>query len=209
MTIALKSGKGNLWPLWLGWTVANAIGWAVGLTFENAAQLALEAASGGVLAASEGGLVQEAVAGLLFGLSVGAMQWLALRRRIAGAAWWIPATAGGFILAGLVGGALQDIGAVVGVPIISFVGGLVISFGLGLAAGTLQWLILRRQVKHAGWWAPASAILMFAGLITGLTAAMILTGEGPGVSVSGAIFAAMAGAVFGMTSGFILARLLR
>jgi hypothetical protein len=199
----------NIWPFWLGWTAANAIGWAVGLTVENAAQLALEAASGGVLVASEGGLVQEAIAGLLFGLPVGAMQWLALRRRIAGTAWWIPATAGGFILAGIVGGALQDIGAVVGVPVISFVGGLVISFGLGLAAGTLQWLILRRQVKHAGWWVPASAILVFASLITGLAAAMALTGEGPGVSVSGAAFAAVAGAAFGLTSGLVLVRLLR
>lgn len=201
MTIALKSGKGNLWLLWLGWTAANAIGWAVGLTAENAAQLALEAASGGVLVEAEGGAVLEGVGGFLFGLAVGVMQWVALRRWIAGAAAWVPATAGGFALAGIIGGALQDVGVAVG--------GLVISFGFGLAAGTLQWLILRRQVKRSGWWAPASAVLVFCGLIVGLIVSVTLTGEMPDVYGSGAAFAAAGGAVFGMTSGFVLLWLLR
>uniref|UniRef100_A0A7C1FUC6 Uncharacterized protein n=1 Tax=Caldilinea aerophila TaxID=133453 RepID=A0A7C1FUC6_9CHLR len=53
------------------------------------------------------------------------------------------------------------------------------------------------------------AALVFASLITGLAAAKALTGEGPGVSVSGAAFAAVAGAAFGLTSGFVLVRLLR
>lgn len=202
MTTALKLERGeNIWPFWLGWTAANAIGWAVGLTVMTAVQLALEAASGGTLVEAEGGAVLESVGNLLFGLAVGTMQWLALRRRVAGALWWIPATAGGFFLAGLVGGALEDIG--------SAAGGFVISFGLGAAAGTLQWLILRRQVRRAGWWVLASAILVFAGLIAGLLIAVTLTGEMPGVSASMVAFAAVAGTVFGMTSGFVLVRLLR
>jgi hypothetical protein len=202
MTTALEfERKADIWPFWLGWTAANGIGWALGLTVMTAVQLALEAASGGALVEAEGGAVLESVGGLLFGLAVGTMQWWALRRRIAGAAWWAPATAGGFFLAGLVGGALED----AGVPL----GGLVISFGMGAAAGTLQWLILRRHVQRAGWWVPASTILVFAGLIAGLLVSAALTGEMPGVSVSGAAIAAVAGAVFGMSSGLVLVWLLR
>jgi hypothetical protein len=202
MTTALNlERRENIWRFWLGWTAANAVGWAVGLTAMTVVQLALETASGGVLVEAEGGAVLESVGNLLFGLAVGAMQWSALRWRLVGARWWIPATAAGFFLAGLVGGALEDSG--------SAAGGFVVSFGLGATAGTLQWLILRRQVRRAGWWVLASTILVFAGLIAGLLVAMALTGEGPGVSVSGAAFAAVAGAVFGMTSGVVLLRLLR
>lgn len=202
MTIATKLERTkDAWGFWMGWTAANAVGWAVGLTVMTAVQLALEAASGGALVEAEGGAVLESVGNLLFGLAVGAMQWLALRRRIVGARWWIPATAVGFFLAGLVGGALEDIG--------SAAGGFVVSFGLGAAAGTLQWLILRRQVRRAGWWVLASTILVFAGLIAGLLIAVTLTGEMPGVSAGMVAFAAVSGAVFGMTSGFVLMWLLR
>lgn len=199
-TLKLES-KEHIWSFWLGWTAANGIGWAVGLTVMTAVQLALEAASAGALVEADGGTVLESVGGFLFGLAVGAMQWWALRRRLAGSGWWAPATAGGFFLAGLVGGALQD----AGVPL----GGLVISFGMGAAAGILQWLILRRHVKRAGWWVLASTILVFAGLIAGLLVSAALVGEMPGVSVGGAAIAAVAGAVFGMSSGLVLVWLLR
>jgi hypothetical protein len=202
MTTTLKLERiENGWRFWLLWVLASAIGWAVGLTAANLTQLALEAASGGVVVEAEGGAVLEGAGNLLFGLAVGTAQWLVLRRQIEGAIWWAPATAGGFALAGIVGGALQDAGAAVG--------GLVISLGLGVAAGTLQWLLLRRQVKRAGWWVLGSTVLVFGGLITGLVLSFVLTGAAPDVSGSGIVFAAVGGAAFGITSGFILMWLLR
>jgi di/tricarboxylate transporter len=194
MDATLKTrGFESALPFWLLWVAANSIGWAVGLMAENSAQLALEAATGGALKEADGGMLMEALGLLVFGLAAGVAQWWALRSRLAGAIWWILATAGGFTLAGVVGGALQDTG--------SPAGGWVVSFGIGLAAGVLQWLILRGQFRHSGWWAPASSVLVFTGLLTGLFISAALTGAGPSVSASGAAFAAAGGAVYGMVSG--------
>jgi hypothetical protein len=52
------------------------------------------------------GRVWGAVALALFGLGVGAAQWLVLRRLIAGAAWWVPASVGATLAAALVENAL-------------------------------------------------------------------------------------------------------
>lgn len=104
--------------------------------------------SGAVSLGAEGGLVQEAVAGLLLGLSVGAMQWLALRRRIAGAAWWIPATAGGFILAGIVGGALRGwlsrkpSASLASVAVIAGVGQVLVTIGFLISEPPALWSLM-------------------------------------------------------------------
>jgi len=110
------------------------------------------------------------------GASIGAAQWIVLRRYFRGIEAWIPATAVG----GAVGFALA-----VGVPqftldwlppdqvgsfIESFVSSslltivaviLALGMGAGLAIGIPQWLVLRRYIYHAGWW-PVACCVAFA-----------------------------------------------
>jgi len=121
---------------------------------------------------------------VLGGIAAGLFQWLVLRRRIARAGWWLPATIGA--------------GAAVGVVV--FVSGLVnrdVGWSAGVGAGgtmlgLMHWLVLRRQVARAGWWVLASTAGWVAGGLLG--------------AVGG--WAAI-GAVYGAITGPVLVWLLR
>jgi hypothetical protein len=94
--------------------------------------------------------------GAVIGISVGMMQWLVLRRRMSGAGWWILVTIVGFAIGKFVADAIGQAlsGAV----------GLVLSgAAIGTALGIAQWLILRRHVAQAGWWALASILAWAVG----------------------------------------------
>jgi len=98
----------------------------------------------------------EIFSAFMFGASIGAvvgvLQWLVLRRRVSKAGWWILASTAGLAVAFAVvylavaygsPGDLDDVAAMA-------LGGAVM--------GTLQWLVLRRQVSRAGWWVLASTV---------------------------------------------------
>jgi hypothetical protein len=97
--------------------------------------------------------------GLIEGLILGLFQWMVLRRRIRGAAAWIPATGLGMML-GLVafwgsfvvitGDQLPQGNPVEWV----FELGILRSGLLGLWLGITQWIVLRRQFPGHGWWIP-------------------------------------------------------
>jgi hypothetical protein len=97
--------------------------------------------------------------GLIDGAFLGLFQWVALRRRIKRSLNWIPATALGFAI-GLIAfwalfvlitgdqlppGNPAEWGFEVGLLRISLA---------GLVVGLAQALVLRRQVRRPGWWAP-------------------------------------------------------
>ena len=148
------------------WVLASTVGLPIGLALGGAAGSALQSPS---------------VQPILVAPSIGAVQWLVLRRRVARAGWWILAS-----MLGWGGGAAiaEALSRVVGGSKILLLGG-----ALGLVVGgitgiSLVWL-LRGPVAVAaeerggvivspGWtlqnFARLVAIGTFAGLIAGLTA---------------------------------------
>jgi hypothetical protein len=96
-----------------------------------------------------------------------------------------------------------------------FIGDLILRYGLTrsvaylvtylLAAlasalvGGIQWLFLRREIKYAAWWIPATII--------SLTTATIITSVGAGVSSSGLLLASVFGFLNGVGTGAVLASL--
>ncbi len=118
--------------------------------------------AGGALATAVSGRLDSlpaAVAGgALAGAVIGAGQWLVLRSRLPGAAWWIAATAVG-----------QAVGLAVGAPLVGYQTGireLVLQGAVtGLAVGILQALVLRPSVPGWFWWALASPPLWALGWV--------------------------------------------
>lgn len=100
----------------------------------------------------------------LTGLLVGWLQWLVLRRYLAGAAWWIAAVALGIG----VNHAFFD-----GAPLADFAPLFVVISGLVL--GLVQWLVLRNRVSQAAWWIPVSLVGWYLAWLLG-TLALNTTG---------------------------------
>jgi len=122
-----------------GWALASAIGVGVGLTLGTTMIEFLGLTKGNIIDE----LVGLTVIGTAFGVSLGVMQWLVLRRVGPGTAWWIPANAIGMGVGFLVGGLMAA--ALVG----SFrnAGGLImIVVFSGLAVGALTGFILPRLI---------------------------------------------------------------
>ena len=188
---------------WLWWVLASTVGWAVGGP--------VGVALGGGLAM---GIVVTGYVGMAVGvIAAGALQWLVLRRQVAGAAWWIVASVVGAALVGVLAVLLGWVVGVVG----RLVGGTAwganwgpdwsadpggdVGFVVGVAAGgtvlgLLQWLVLRRQVARAGWWVLASSVGWVMG---GLAAGITNTTAGW----------AVLGIVYGAITGIVLVWLLR
>jgi len=177
------------WQFWLQWLVATSVSWVGGTILYHTLGLALL------------GGVGEVAGNTILGLLIGTGQWLVLRRWLDRAGWWALAAAGGNLLAASVGVGSQ---AVLG----ENVGGLILTIGLGLVPGVLQWLVLRQQVARAGWWVLASTVLGFGAILAGVAA-----GFGVGLKEGELGFAIVAaitgGALYGITSGLVLIWLLR
>jgi hypothetical protein len=74
---------------------------------------------------------------VFMGTATAIAQWLALRRRVARSAWWIPASAGAFIAGGIagVGAAVAGLGDALGSGEVSFV---ILVLILGLIVGAIS-----------------------------------------------------------------------
>ena len=191
------------WRLWLGWVLASTVGWAGGGPV-------------GAAVVSNGNIVLAGSIGLAAGgLMAGVLQVLVLRPLVARSGWWVMTIPLAAAVAGVVGLAAGAVaggvsppgqpsplgGADVGVDV-----GWVVSAGLfGPALGLLQfWLVLRRQVPHAGWWVLASTVAWVAGG-PGVGFVSAIMGATGGAAVSWATL----GAVYGAVTGPVLVGLLR
>jgi hypothetical protein len=112
------------------------------------------------------------------GAAIGAFQWLVLQGRIARAWRWLLATTLGWVAGALLAFYTVPTG-------LEAMNGVVV----GLAAGLAQWLMLRGEVRWAGWWIPFSIM----GWVTGLTLL-------PGFLLTGTL----AGAITGLAMEVLL-----
>ncbi len=183
--------------LWAWWAAATAAGWGL---------------AGALIGAtiSEVGSPWQYV----FVPLSAAGQWLVLRRRFARASLWLVATAAGAAVAGLAYAVLLALPAAIAGPPTS---GLRLGLSTlvdGVALGVAQWLVLRRAVRGAGWWIPATmAPLWLFGLLDlsrGLEPATIPAGltTAERVQLNG-INAAIIGLFMGAVTGGVLMQLVR
>jgi hypothetical protein len=126
-----------------------------------------------------GGVLLAGPALVSVGLVIGILQWVVLRQHLRQAGWWILASAVGWAT-----------GWAVVLALVSPEAGTLTGIVLGSVTGTLQWLVLQRQLYQAGWWIVVSTLGWTVGL-TGLTGELLV------------------GAVVGAVTGIALELLLR
>lgn len=96
------------------------------------------------------------------------LQAFVLRRRLTQPGWWIVAGGVGGVLGSFASTYVNaTVFAAFGVHGIFVATLLLTALGVGILLGTLQWLVLRRQVLRAFWWVPASCLGMVAGTVVG------------------------------------------
>lgn len=154
------------WRLWFLWLIAGGYGWGTAVEVTGLGEMSLQSSPPRIMA----GFLGVAFAGIL----VGALQWLILRKRLTGSGWWLVTNIGAAALFGAIffgiGTGTTDLGWVAGIYI------------YGMVAGVLQWLVIKRQIKDAGWWVLASTV----GWVAGIPVAEMVGWNGLG-AVHGAI----------------------
>jgi hypothetical protein len=194
------------WEIWLRWVLYTAAGY---LIYAGLSLL--------VTIYVPGALLLSPIVTALGLLAIALLQWLVLRRYILRLGWvgWVVATVLGQFV-----GSLISVVALLGPILFDAFSGLVDALGgaffqlvlvfatglvLGAVVGAAQWLVLRRHVRGAAWWIPASAL-------AGALAALV--GQTPGVTlgltgVAAVLMIRLIGAlIIGAITGMALVRLL-
>ncbi len=198
--------------VWLRWVIATAIGSIIGGAMSGAVVFGGETRFADVTSPMIGVIAMastDVVAFGLYGAVIGIAQWLALRRAIARSGWWVAATTGGWAIAGIVSGALSGTfgGRLTGVGPDAGSIGVAVSVAGSIAAlfflpGTLQWLVLRRQARRAGWWVLAYA----GGFLVAVAVSfpvMLIVGRAAGWNFPSAQAWSLAGLLVGLIDGAI------
>jgi hypothetical protein len=197
------------WGFWLQWVLASILGFAVGAAIYNAIVNPITSSMTCTLSSSDSLVdrltnfpcILPTLGTALLGAVGGFMQWLVLRRRVAGVGWWVPASTLGFPVALVMAeGAMRLGGDSVAVPIL-------LGVLFGVLSAIMPWLVLRRQVARAGWWIPAHLLGSLVGGAMGIVAfhAVALIGFYQFVwAAAGAMFGAGLGAITGITLVWLL-----
>ncbi len=133
------------WRFWLAWmfvTIAGVIGYVIIVApILNAVSERLRGTQGelGI------GMLLGAVSAITLGATIGAAQWLVLRRQLPRTGWWILATLIGYSMPMAFGSLISGLEP-------SWLASLVNFIEFGVVLGALQWLVLRGHIDHAGWW---------------------------------------------------------
>ena len=159
---AIKTDGGQIgWRFGIRWVLFTIAGWAIGLPLG----FVLVPVAGLIIGLHEGsdsillklGLDNAAVF-IVVAAVVSLMQWLAIRRVVQRAGFWVLASIIGFTISSSIHGVVchvygypDDLG-----PLGAVVWTLFFILG-GTLTGLLQQRILRHQVRRSGWWVPASA----------------------------------------------------
>ena len=181
---------------WLWWILATAGGWLLGSVVTYAISIALSMTElGATLEADPTQLPQSTalllmalslVSLLVIGATVGALQWLVLRRLVPGMNRWAIFSGLGFAL-----------------------GSFVFWAFMGLGVGLMQWLMLRRDLNKTGWWTVVNAVAWPLGyLFGGMGGAALGTALGSAF-LGGLVGSVLIGTLIGAITGAVLLWLLR
>ena len=188
------SGRQRLtaeWPDWVWWILASTVGGISGFALAMAILDLLGTRARPALA----GIVVYA----LFWMGIGTGQWFVLRRRVPSAGYWIAASAAG--------GVLTSAGIVIWPNPPNVVVGLI---GITALLGLLQWLVLRRSVRQAGWWVLASPVGYGLGFLVVQALDSVLVGasvpETAGLVIGSGIASGTAAFVTGGVLVWLLSR---
>lgn len=205
--------KRDSWTLWECWVLATVVGGLLGIGIVAIAS---------VIASHLSNMSAVAflhLVGALQGAALGLTQWLVLRRYIKHIGWWIVATAGGAIVAWLIG-----LKVIVALTLIFFDGGMTETLPIGLVKaifflgmwvgavlGMAQWLVLKPHVHKGIWWVVANAVAWGLGLLVALMGATLAKlGE---FTIETALIqiatGATTGVVVGAITGIVLVWLLK
>jgi hypothetical protein len=192
----------------LRWTLLSALGLSLGIVAALVLGAPIEAVVGMMLVTP----VLTAIVGTVLGTS----QWVLLRRRIANARWWIPASAAGLGI-GLAAGVVlvEQVGRALTGGQVS-IGSLdsatralsmaVVGVVSGVCLGAAQKLVLRSGPGIGRGWLGMTALGLGAALVAGSLAADLIFGglTGPGGFIA---FVLVAGLVAGAITSKPLVRL--
>ena len=148
------------WSLWARWTIASVI------SYFGGSVVGIE-----VIASVVAAVGADPVAGVshvaISGLGLGLLQWVILRKYIAQAHWWMWATIGV-----AVGGSVSFmVLQVIQLFLFEALGKWLLTSppvwwaAVVVLTGVMQWLVLRRQVRRAGWWIAATVAAHFFGVV--------------------------------------------
>ncbi len=213
----MTNNKSQLgWGFWSLWVILIAvffaIGWILGFASSYFTGDIIESCAilNNYVNEALTDAIEYCIMGAIIGASVGLIQWIILKRKVSLSASWILASIAGLaaseLVAGLVFwafGSSRNIGVGSLGPVLIWI--LIYTVG-GALIGLLQWPVLRRKVKRAGWWVLASALGW--GLTPVFWGLMAIRGKMWGFSlVGGSMF--ISGLVLGTVTGVVLNWLLR
>jgi hypothetical protein len=194
MTIDISEAKvaRNEFGLWLGWTLATAAGMLAGFLI---AWLLVDE--------TDLGLARVLVP-LVAGFSVGFLQWLVLRNYLTYSVDWI-----------LTGGAGWAIGYAVGLILLQFLAGSLLSvligyllFGLSIAI--FQWPVLRREIPNAIPWVLANIIGWALGAyLSQFFLNLVYTGSAINPLLSTGVLSGLTGLIAGAITGLAFVWIVR
>ncbi|WP_414575867.1 protein kinase domain-containing protein [Anabaena sp. CCY 9402-a] len=145
---------------YLQWVLVNVVGLIGGGIFAAIAHVIVEPIFGTILS------YQAVVATMA--LTIGFMQLLMLRRHIPiSEKWWLLGTTLGACISVLLGNMMfsGDLDSVIGLSFMS----------VGLIVGIIQWWLLRRFVKQAGWWILVNLLFgWIGGILSGAVLVLLL-----------------------------------
>jgi hypothetical protein len=218
--------------VWGQWTLANAIGEALGLGATLLIGILLFARLEPALGPL--GPVASLVLGVIAGAGiegsvVGTLQWLVLRRTLAGLRWlsWAAATAIGAGIAWALGflpstavsllttTESTQAGGGMALQDISGLASYGLAAGLGFVAGSIlavaQWWLLRRFVPRASWWIVANGAAWALGMVLVVLGMSVISTDAVTIGTAALLvtFVLVAGGVVGATQGLTLIWLLR
>ncbi len=189
----MTGNRGRRLTTFVAWVLATIAGFGSGVVLAGSigARVASAAGEPSLMFVPWGFIIT----GLGVGTMLGAMQWLVLRRWVSRSGWWVLTTILGWTVSAFVVNSLSESLIICGTPVLA---GAVL-------CGTMQWLVLRRQVSRAGWWVLANLVSWPMGWLV-LVSVSELMGYGIAAQALGLVMAAVSPAVI---TGLVLVWLLR
>ena len=145
---------------------------------------------------------------LLWGWLVGggnaaAWQWFILRHRLDQAGWWIAVSLVGLF----VGTALSFWTSQIVIQVLGLTAAFIsVGATVGLSIGIAQWIMLRAQIGHSGWWVLASGAGYSLGILAAVNAPVVIPVGG--AIIFGPEFGGLVGIISGVFTGITMIWLL-